>query len=112
MIKCPKCGSEVYHISTQAVNKCSNVECDYVIDFAYQQRLNKVLAKFEMPKAMELQEEDDICVPTYNNRSVHIEYWSLKDDGDVEHFKIGWNDYPRFSLKTIESYINDLELMN
>ena len=46
-MKCPKCGSEVYHISTQAVKKCSNVECDFVIDFEHQQRIDKVLEKFE-----------------------------------------------------------------
>lgn len=93
-MKCPKCGSEVRHISTQAMEKCSNVECDYKVDYQHQARLDRVLKEFSEVDENWL----DFCINGFD-----INY----NKYDNKEFTLEGSSIP-LRLNTVESILKDL----
>ena len=94
-MKCPKCGSNNLHKSAVYINKmvCKNCNKQYELkEISHQQRLDKVLAKFE---------EGRIYLDLGNE---HIGYY------DNEFYLEGeFGNRMALSIDTVESLIKDLE---
>jgi hypothetical protein len=99
-MKCPKCGSErveriveKHIVGSYKVTRCLDCNCDV---FYYQQRLDKVLEKFE---------KDDIGY-SYDKCNIWIEYnWDDKKDNK---FRLGLFNDVVISLDTVEHLIKDM----
>ena len=100
MAKCPKCGNGTYNVDE--VIFCNDLNCDWnSLRPTHQQRLERVLAKFDEYNNLELQEQ--LCIYHYNKIFyIHSYKYSSK------HLVWVINDKLIISLDTVESLLKDL----